>query len=55
MNSDPVIEKAESILAHYGVKGMKWGTRRGNRKAKKVVKARTHKQIKGLDEEQLRL
>lgn len=49
-----LLNTADSILEHYGIKGMRWGTRRANKKMAKLIDKKTARQLKGLNEEQIR-
>ncbi|ADD81020.1 gp022 [Rhodococcus phage ReqiPoco6] len=38
-------DSIDNFLAHYGVKGMKWGQRKKHKESKKEYKARTKKEL----------
>jgi len=54
LKTNALLNKADSILEHYGTKGMRWGTRRSNKKMAKLIDQKTARQLKGLNEEQIR-
>lgn len=55
MTAINVVDTSQPFLAHYGIKGMKWGVRRSGKKfeTRRAKKKRVNNELKNMSDDQL--